>query len=260
VAHGQQRRGPGILAAIACVSLVACAAEPPPVVTAVIDPGAPPPGTDPLTPSERLLALLTADNPRIERVAMSLAALGDTSVLRDAGARLVRLARAERGKEEYEAILAAMSHVKGPAVQAYCFAVAEDESAPRDRRVLALRVLSLVVDEGDPAGNERRTRATAHLPPPPLDPRSLGASGVVAYLHRAARACYRRALAEDPTSRGSARLTVRFARDGTVQSSVEGTVSDTFKRCLVYAANRFHVAEGLERETVLTVPFNIDPQ
>jgi hypothetical protein len=242
---------------MACVSLFACAAEAPPVATAVIEPPAPSPGTDPLTPSERLLALLTADNPGLERVAMSLAALGDEPALREAGVRLVRLARAERGKREHEAILAAMSHVKGTAVQAYCFALAEDDAGPWDRRRLALRVLSLVVDDGDAAGTERRARAAARLPPP--SPATTPAS-IVAFLHPAARACYRRVLDQDQAIQGTARVTLRFSQEGAVESSIEGTMPDDFKRCLLHATSQLRVTEGHQLGPVLAVSFSFVPQ
>ncbi len=64
-------------AIVASASLLSCAGAPPalPVVTIALPPAAA--GVDPPTPEERLLALFTADNPRIERVAMSLASVGD---------------------------------------------------------------------------------------------------------------------------------------------------------------------------------------
>lgn len=273
-----------LLAGAAIVACVACAPAPPvsPVVT--VEAVAPPPGVDPLTPAERLLALLADDNPRIERVAMSLASLGDGETTRAAGRRLVTMARAvgseawrraeqarldaegaarpieDREAEAIARILAAMSHVGGPAVAGYCFAVAEDEAAPGDRRRLAIRVLDRVLDAGDAAGIARRARVAARVPA--VVPRSAGSSpgDVLVPLRRAAKNCFVRALQQDPTFSARVTLTLRVGARGAVSAAVVGQLPADFERCLVSAGNGLQITDPAWAGTALSMPLMFMPQ
>ena len=275
---------------LAGASLLACAGASPPVpVTVVIEePAAPPPGTDPLTPGQRLLALLRDDNPRLERVAMSLAGVGDRMALLAAGRRLVALARAigspaweeaERGRAVAETdqgaglpsmearaaqastrLLAAMSHVGGPAVIAYCFEVAEDEAAPLDRRRLAVRVLERVLARDDEAERARLLRIVSRLPAPIASGVGLRTSGVMLYLRQAFRACYVRALEQDPALQVKVRLTLRTGRDGQTESEIEGSpAAGELARCLDSAAKGIRSVDRTEVAPEITIPFMFVP-
>jgi hypothetical protein len=252
-------------AALACAGLSACAVPAtPPVVTAVVTVPPRPAGEDPVSPEDRLLALLTADNPGIERVATSLAGLGDEPILREAGRRLVTLARAaappppdasaedeEPRPEALRPLLAAMSHVGGPEVIAYAFGLAEDERAPIEHRSLALRLLRLVVPDTDRPAQERRLGLEARLAPSLYVRRASDRAEAVRSLARAARACARR----DPAPEGTARVTLRFTRKGGTTSHVEGSVAQEVQTCLAVAANRLRVAPLTDAEGEVIVPF-----
>ena len=265
---------------IAAVALAACgpATAQTPVVTAIVEPGRLPPGVDPFTPEERLMALLTADNPGIERVAMSLSTMGDATTRKEAGQRIASLARAVlskrwrpdgAGEEEVsdleeartralEPFFSAMSHVGGPAVVAFAFIVAEDVAAPRERRLLALRVLSRTIPPGDEAAIDRRAFITAHLPPEPVAVRPVD---VALALQRAARACFHRTLSKDPDlGPVQARITLRFARNGTVESAVEGNAPEDLRVCLVRSANGLRATAGVELAPSLVIPFSFVKQ
>lgn len=275
---------PGVLvgvAALAAASLGACAPATPrtPVVTAVLEPPSPPPGFDPLTPEERLLALLTADNPRIERVAMSLARMGDERVRREAGRRLAALARevtqedwrpedavlggTDRAFERQRTaalapLLAAMSHVGGPAVVAVGFAIAENDAAPVDRRQLALKLLDFTIALEDRAQRHRREAILARLPRPV---HVSGPMEVAAFMKHAAKGCFERALAQDPSLVGAqVRLTIAVTEDGTASSTAEGSAPEELRRCLVAVADRFQASGWPDHPNTVTIPFNFIKQ
>jgi hypothetical protein len=150
-----------------------------------------------------------------------------------------------------------MRRIGGRAVVAHAFTIAEDAEAPLDRRRLALGVLERAVPRDDAASADRLARDVASLPVPvggvvPTD--------LVVYLRRAVQTCYARALKQDPAARGALALTLRFAKDGSTVSVVEGDVSSDLQRCMVTAANRFHPTAGVELPATLRVPFTLVPQ
>lgn len=270
---------------LACAVLCSCAAAPPPVTDvalAAIEATPEPPGVDPLMPEERLLALLTADNPRIEEVAMSLARLGGEPTRREAGLRLVALARAAEARaraeategaaatprekdamearqtEAMEPLLAAMSHVGGSAVVAYCFALAEDESVPWERRELALRALHLAIPDEDKAAHERRARLSARLSPSRGAINVAGPVEAAAYFRRVARGCVHLAQKDDSKLPVEMRLNVHVARSGRTSSWAEGTAPQALQACLTQAASRLYTTSGADFE--LTMPIAIVPQ
>jgi hypothetical protein len=212
---------------------------------------APPAAVDPLTSGERLLALVTDDNSRIESVAMSLAALGDAATRREAARRLVDFARIapldppEADKDEPPAkapltsLLAAMSHLGGHDVEAYCFTLAEDAAVPWDRRRLALRVLERVIDPRDDALVARRARAEQRMPSMAqahlAEGRLSSASEIVALVRTAARRCYQHALQQDKDLEAKFTLRFRITIDGAVRTSVEGKAPPSLAGCLIDA-------------------------
>ncbi len=222
-------------------------------------------GADPLSAEERLLALITADNPRLQQLATSLAHLGNAAVTREASVRLVRLARAADAKEEDERhrtaeltpVLTAMAEVGGPEVAAYAFGLAEDGAAGWERRRLAIDVLARTLDPGDIPGIERRRRAEERLGPRPVA-RFPSVGSAVERMRVGARACYQRALKDDPDLRASVRLLVVVDRGGAVTSKLEGTpLPLDFARCLTGTARAF---EGLEEPCSLTIPLAFSVQ
>jgi hypothetical protein len=267
---------------VGCAVVAACGAPPAPVVTAVIEPPPSPPGTDPLAPEERLLALLTADNPRIEQVALAIAGLGDRQFQREAGRRLVALARSvalsppprdlddpppevrwldESRRDAVAPILAAMSHVGGPEVVAYCFALAEDDSAPWARRRLALGVIHLVVPDDDGAAHERRRRLAARLRPPlsgtSVPPTASFDQARIA-LWGAARRCQREF--QRPVARGNVHLTVRYEADGRSAASAEGDAPPELRACLVDAGSHLQITPPPGESGALRFSFTFLPQ
>jgi hypothetical protein len=242
-----------------------------PVVTAVVEVPKPLPGVDPLSPEERLLALLTLDNPRIEQVAFSLAHLEDTAVREDAAWRLVALARTvlspawrpegapemtgpalERARTKALApVFAAMADIGGRPVVDLAFAEAADYGEPRERRLQALRALDRAVPSDDVSAIERRERIKASIPSPvrPTD--------TVGYLRKAARACFSRALSRDPAfPPQQARIRLRFSEDGVVAATVEGDLDEDLRRCLQDAAGRLRADEGQGLPAEMVVPFS----
>lgn len=248
-------------------ALPSCATRSAPivVVASVAPETAPLSDEDPITPAERLLALLTEDNPRLERVAMSLASFGDAPSLRGAGERLVELARtvgteawrareqarmeeaaaaddlvaltlapvqlADRETQVTASILAAMSHVGGAAVVDHCFALAEDRALGWERRQLALRVLDRVLDLNDTPRRERRARLAQEI--------GDGVSPAVAVgsIQRLLRACYQRALAEEPAFSARVVVTLRPGPGGKVTPVFSGDrLPPSFERCIADAA------------------------
>jgi hypothetical protein len=261
------------LAILLLAGLAACApaAVDVPVVTAVIETPRPPPGVDPFSPEERLLALLTLDNPRIGQVAFSLAHLGDPSIRREAAQRLVSLARAvlspawrpegapeiaglalERARTKaLEPVLAAMADLGGRSVVDLAFAVADDDRAPRARRLQALQVLERTIPADDTAAAERRARIAGSLPSP------VRPASIVGHLRRAARACYQRALARDPAFPAQkAILHLRFGEDGSVDVSVGGDLEEDLRRCLQHALGGLQADGEPEGPTDLVVPIS----
>lgn len=251
------------LIALAALGLLGCGAPPAlTAVTAVVAVPEGPHGVDPFTPEERLMALLTADNPRIEQVAMSLAKLGNLSVRVEAGRRLVAVARQaiaspvpwdpddappdtrwlrESENDAVAPILAAMSHVGGPDVIAYCFALAEDTAVPLDRRRLAVGVLHLVLPEGEGAARERYGRLAWMLERPAqviAAPDAYAASYTASNnLGLLVRRCFNRALSRDPNLRGTLRLTLHFSRDGRTTAKAEGTAPSELRDCIENVAS-----------------------
>ena len=234
----------------------------PPVTTALEAP-AYPPGVDPLSPEDRLLALITADNPRLQHVATSLAHLGNAAVTREAGVRLVRMARAVdeqsegRQTEALTPMLAAMAEVGGPVVVAYAFALAENELGPRDRRRLAVQVLQRVLDSGDAAGIERRERVAARVPPTGSGSSFTPASAeyVVRQCVRAIRPCFGRALEQDAGLRSvTARIRVHTGTSGP-EFTVEGDgLPPELAHCLGAAVQRMGLAAQWEWPGDVTMP------
>lgn len=239
----------GVAAVLACALPLSCGAaqQAPPVVTAVIATDVPAPGADPLSPSERLLALLTEDNPRIEEVAMSLASLGDKPSLWLAGRRLVGFARAAGDAQALERILAAMSHVGGPDVVDYAFGIAADESAPWDRRRVALQILDRVIDARDAALVDRRARVAARLPAPAPAVPSAPVDPVVARIRAAAKACFNRALQQDP----SLQVTVHVEPGGKISGD---HLPPDLVRCLAERVRRITAPGTGETGGQITVP------
>jgi hypothetical protein len=234
--------------------VVSCGGGPlPPPATIAIPPApkAQPVAVDPLTSGQRLLALVTDDNPRLESVAMSLAALGDAATRREAARRLVAFARVApteppfdgddepQGKVSFFALLAAMSHLGGPDVEDYCFTLAEDAAAPWDRRRLALRVLEQVVDPRDDALVARRARAEHSMPSIAQAHLAEGyvssASEAMNRIRAAARACYQRALQQDKSLEAKFTLRLRIATNGAVRTSVVGKAPPSLEGCLIDA-------------------------
>jgi hypothetical protein len=281
--EGARRRRPAGRIALAqaavavSVSLLGCAssAPPPASVVEIMPAEAPLP-----TPGDRLLALLTDDNPEIERVSMWIVGIGDRDAIRAAGPRLVALARAvgsERwrradlarmqedeappappaGDRETQAllpILASMSHVGGPAVIEYCFALAADEAAPMDRRRLALRVLDRVLDPRDAARRVRRAELAARLPSPGPDP-GPSPQRIAAYLQRSFRTCYARALRQDPAFSAHIRLTLRVGADGRVSSAIDGKLPADLARCIEDAVRGVRSLEPGQAAAAIVLPF-----
>lgn len=283
--QGKTEKGAVVGAAIAaCAVLGSCATAPAPVVEvalADVEATRGPPGVDPLTPEERLLALLTADNPRIEEVAMSLARLGGDRTRQEAGQRLVALARAaganakaetgegatapppeddvleERRAAAIEPIFAAMSHVGGPAVVAYCFAIAEDEAAPWSRRTLALRVLHLAIPDEDKPAQERRARLSARIPSHRPGVAFFDVNSALAYIRPAARRCFNLMLKGDPPFHGSVRVTLHVKLNARTSSWAEGTAPPEVRACLTDAASGLVVTPSAQMGTEITIPFTL---
>jgi hypothetical protein len=267
----------------ACAAIVSCAPPPAPAVTVAVEP----PAAEPPTPAERLLALLTVDNPHLEHVAMSLASLGDRAVLEQAGARLVTVARAigtpawreaeltqiadededarrslptlemleQRETRAFTTALAAMFHVGGRAVVAYCFEVAEDDGVPWERRRLALRVLDRVLDPGDAARIERRALLVARLRPPPAPPPLARVSDALVHLRRAFARCYRDAARLDPKLEARVKLKLRVGPRGMARASIEGDpLPPELARCLDDATKTIRALHEEPPGTEVTVP------
>jgi hypothetical protein len=262
------------LALLLVAGVAACApsAGGVPVVTAVLETPSPPPGVDPLSPEERLLALLTLDNPRIEQVAFSLAHLGDARIRREAEQRLLSLARTvlspswrpdgapsmsgpplERARTKaLEPVLGAMADLGGRAVVDLAFALAEDDHASRARRLHALRLLARTIPADDTAAVERRVRIESRIPLP-ARPADIGGD-----IHRAAITCWRRILAHDPAFRPQkAVVQLRFDEDGAVDVSVDGDLEDALRRCLLDALAGLQATP--EGPTELKVPMTFLP-
>ncbi|APR78008.1 Hypothetical protein A7982_03355 [Minicystis rosea] len=239
---------------------------------------------EPPSPSERLLALLTEDNPRLLRVSMSIVAIGDDGARRRAGARLVALARAvgspawreadlarfveersdaeaavmtaaqaERREEELlERVFSAMSVVGGADVVALGMSMAEDEAAPVERRRMALRMVERALDARDEVGHVRAARIAAKLPAS-IGPNGASVPAVMAYLQRAAKSCYLRALRDDPALSGQARVTLRVDARGRVVSGVAGdALPDALRQCLTEAVRR---VQTMDAQGEMVVPF-----
>lgn len=202
------------------------------------------------TPGERLCALLTEDNPQLERAAMSLASLDDGDARAAGGRKLAALAaviaapawreaaRARLGAEADPAIaearaeaqqtealapiLAAMSHLGGPAVEKQARAIAADASAPRARRELAERVLDRLLG-----------RVPASAPRSPVGE----GRGNVAQLRAALRRCYQAALQRNPDVHGRVQLRVMRGPGGRRVVVVEGdALPADMVRCIEDAA------------------------
>jgi hypothetical protein len=228
---------------------------------------APPAAVDPLTSGQRLLALITDDNARVESVAMSLAALGDEATRREAARRLVAFARVAptepptddepHEKVDFTPLLAAMSHLGGPDVEDYCFALAEDEAVPWERRRLALRVLEQVVDPRDAALVARRARTEQRMPsiadPHLAEERLSSAFEVMAVVRTTARACYQRALQQDKSLEAKFTLRLRIALDGAVRASALGKAPPSLEGCLIEAM-RGHKADTALGGTEIQAP------
>jgi hypothetical protein len=154
-----------------------------------------------------------------------------------------------------------MFHIGGPAVASHCFALADDEAAPIDRRLRALRVLERVVDPADAARVERRAQLLARLRPPFAGSEVRRASDAVVRMRRAFAACYRRALEEDPTLQAKVVLKISVGARGKVRSVVQGDrLPPTFERCLADTAKRIPALDLEEPGTEITVPFVFSAQ
>jgi hypothetical protein len=245
------------------------------------------PPSDPLTPAERLVALLTEDNPRLEKVAMSLASIGDRPAMHAAGRRLVAIARTigtpawretertriqsesdepasplamqaqieDRETQALTAVLAAMFHVGGPAVADYCLSLADDDTAPIERRLRALRVLDRVVDPADAARIAHRAELAARVRPPMAPFNAGSASAAMVQMRRSLVACYGRALAHDPGFRARIQIKLHVGARGKVTTSIEGDpLPAGLDRCLKDTLSRL---VSLDQETPgmeVTVP------
>jgi hypothetical protein len=224
---------------------VGCAAErpKPEVPTVQVGPERLPPVFP--TPGERLCALLTADNPQIERVAMSLASIGDPGARSAGGRKLAALAEAiaapawreaeaarlateamdparvaahaeDRQTEALAPILAAMSHLGGPAVEKQAQAIAADPSAPWARREMAERVLDRVLGRVDPA-----PRVPPFGPPIGAPPIAEGHADLRP-LRAALKRCYQAALQRDPAVHGRVHLRIERVPGARLLVTVDG--------------------------------------
>lgn len=266
-----QRRSPIALVAVFCALAFAatgCAEEArPPRAPAPRDAGI-----------DGLLAHITANDPRLADAAIAIARNGDVAARRDAAARLVAAAQALLStpsrdatyrNERLGAVLRGMLAIGGAGVVAYCFGLAEDESAPLELRQAALDVLLQHVDRRDAAAAARgaalwdRLMVLRAVATPNATATSGGsvtnASAVVASMAPAFRRCYNHALQKDPNTRGSARITGKIGAQGEVLSvspSSSGLSADTVA-CIsaVVASARFSPPEGGGATIVIPVTF-----
>jgi hypothetical protein len=201
---------------------------------------------DPFTPSQRILALMTEDSPRLVDLAVLHHRLDDATALREASGRLVAMARdrlsqdfrdrlhnaldpARRARggrgvearlddqqdEAAAAVLDAMRWVGGPEIVAYCFDLAEQGAAPPRTVRATLAVLALDVDPSDGPLVQRRDALSARLPVPELPRRPPDDAGAGVLLRRGAMRCYRLALEQTPKIEARVRLTLEVDADGT---------------------------------------------
>jgi hypothetical protein len=266
------------LAAAGCAAEERAAATP----TVQVGPERPPPVFP--TPGERLCALLTEDNAQIERAAMSLASIGDPDARAAGGTKLAALAAAigapawreaeqaklvaegmeqalaearaeDRQTEALAAVLAAMSHVGGPAVEKQARALAADASAPWARRELAERVLDRVLGRIAPAP---RVAPFGRVPmgAPPLGEGHAN----LAPLRAALRRCYQTALQRNPDVRGRVQLRMERVPGGRLLVTVDGdALPADLIRCIKDAATAWPAPPDAGGTTSLPLTFVFHP-
>lgn len=165
--------------------------------------------------------------------------------------------------ERFVAVLDAMRGVGGAEIASYCFEVAENDGAPRERRLAALRVLEVTADSLEPAAAARRAAVASRLasdsPPPASSPGQVSnAVEVVTSLTPKFRRCYNQLLQANPGARVEGRLTLRLDAAGAVADvKSEGIPPGDFAGCLesVARAARFAPPSGGGATIVIPVKF-----
>jgi hypothetical protein len=274
---------------LALVAAVGCADEAP---VPAKDPSSASPAYAP-PPQVALLARLRADNPMALRdAARTVAATGDAGTRAAASSILVMQANLVTSQAfrstsravltsspeqqalvggELEAavdrdrdatlveVLAAMELIGGRDAVAYCFALAENDAAPLSLRKAALGVLLRQADRNDPGARARAAAAwdrvnataaaTAEHPVP-------NARDVVAGMAAGFRRCYNVGLRENPSMRGSVRVTARLDAAGRVlatEPSGSG-LSESVVACVVARVQAAQFAPPTGGAATIVIP------
>jgi hypothetical protein len=286
---------PHLLGACLATLALACAETPPPGVPAPASTetprgaaaSTPPPPT--LNPeSQRLLAALDENSPKLTADAVTLARRGDAE-RRAVVARLLQMARAIMAPDQAAAreelreanrqagyaatpkqldaqldwyqtdkllpVFEAMKEIGGAEITAFCFGVAEDKAAPRDRRRAALAVLEGTVDASDAAAVKRRTSVGDLKGADPAASAAADAAMVVGALRPRFKVCWKRHIEASPVE---GRVVIVLEPTGRVsEATADGGIRNALATCLVEVAKtaRFSAPKGGTAKIVVPLKF-----